>query len=169
MLWRLSRCHILYERYMVWMKYPNANKYQILNQALLFFFFCFFQIIMNEFTFQSQTAHSTYLELERKNSSEDEPCRDQEVEWAERCHVARHTPLHPPPSFSSLSLHTLTHTTNDMKCSFTSKSLCYWLRFFYFFQSLSLFFLGGVQIGLKKLPWLKMWGTQVWRPTYTSI
>ena len=120
MLWRLSRCHILYERYMVWMKYPNANKYQILNQALLFF--CFFQIIMNEFTFQSQTAHSTYLELERKNSSEDEPCRDQEVEWAERCHVARHTPLHPPPSFSSLSWHTL-DTTNEMKCSLLQVSL----------------------------------------------
>ena len=102
---------------------------------------------MNEFTFQSQTAHSTYLELERKKSSEDEPCRDQEVEWAERCHVARHTPLHPPPSFSSLSLHTLTHTTNEMKCSLlqslsaigSGSSISFNLSLSLFF----FFFLGG--------------------------
>lgn len=127
----------------------------------LFYFYFFFQIIMNEFTFHSQTAHSTYLELERKNSSEGEPCRDQEVEWAERCHVARHTPLHPPPSFSSLSLqlHTLQMKWNEM-LSTTSLS-CYWLRFVHFSQSLSLSLFLGVSLGLRNCLWFKIWGTQV--------
>ena len=122
---------------------PTNIKFWI--KHFFFSFLFFFQIIMNEFTFHSQTAHSTYLELERKNSSEGEPCRDQEVEWAERCHVARHTPLHPPPSFSSLSWHTLTHTWhykwNEMLSTTSLSSLCYWLRFVHFFQSL--FWLGS--------------------------